>query len=142
MNVVIYTDGACRGNPGRGGWGVVLLWGEHRRELKGACPDTTNNRMELLAAIRGLEALTRRCRVEVHTDSRYVKDGITKWMPRWKRNGWLTAGKNPVKNKDLWESLDSLVEHHDVTWRWVKGHAGNPENERADTLARSAVKGP
>ena len=140
MTVAIYTDGACSGNPGPGGWGAVLLYGEHRREISGAAPDTTNNRMELTAAIRALEALSRRTAVDLYTDSTYVKDGITRWLPGWKAKGWRTASKTPVKNRDLWEALDALVQRHDVAWHWVRGHAGNPENERADALAREAAK--
>ena len=140
MSVAIYTDGACRGNPGPGGWGAVLLYGEHRREISGAAPETTNNRMELTAAIRALEALTRPTDVDLYTDSTYLKDGITRWLPNWKARGWRTAAKAPVKNRDLWEALDRLGQHHDVTWHWVRGHAGNAENERADTLARAALK--
>ena len=140
MTVAIYTDGACSGNPGPGGWGAVLLYGEHRREISGASADTTNNRMELTAAIRALEALKRPTDVALYTDSTYVKDGITRWLPGWKAKGWRTASKSPVKNRDLWEALDALTQRHDVTWHWVKGHAGDPENERADTLAREALK--
>ena len=140
MTVAIYTDGACSGNPGPGGWGAVLLYGEHRREISGASADTTNNRMELTAAIRALEALKRPTDVALYTDSTYVKDGITRWLPNWKARGWRTASKSPVKNRDLWETLDALVQRHDVSWHWVRGHAGNPENERADTLARKALK--
>ena len=140
MSVAIYTDGACSGNPGPGGWGAVLLCGCHRREISGAAPDTTNNRMELTAAIRALEALTRPSQVALYTDSTYVKDGITRWLPNWKARGWRTAAKSPVKNRDLWEALDALAGRHDVTWHWVKGHAGDAENERADTLARTALK--
>ena len=140
MTVAIYTDGACSGNPGPGGWGAVLLYGEYRREISGAVPDTTNNRMELTAAIRALEALNRRSDVALYTDSTYVKDGITRWLPGWKAKGWRTASKSPVKNRDLWEALDALVQRHDVSWHWVRGHAGDPENERADTLAREALK--
>ena len=140
MTVTIYTDGACRGNPGPGGWGAVLLSGAHRRELSGAGADTTNNRMELTAAIRALEALTRPSAVDLYTDSTYVRDGITAWLPAWKARGWRTAAKTPVKNRDLWEALDALAQHHDVTWHWVRGHAGNAGNERADTLARAALK--
>ena len=140
MTVAIYTDGACSGNPGPGGWGAVLLYGEHRREISGASADTTNNRMELTAAIRALEALKRPSDVALYTDSTYVKDGITRWLPGWKAKGWRTASKSPVKNRDLWEALDALVQHHDVSWHWVRGHAGNAENERADTLAREALK--
>ena len=140
MTVAIYTDGACSGNPGPGGWGAVLLYGEHRREISGASADTTNNRMELTAAIRALEALKRPTDVALYTDSTYVKDGITRWLPGWKAKGWRTASKSPVKNRDLWEALDALVKRHDVSWHWVRGHAGNAENERADTLAREALK--
>ena len=140
MTVAIYTDGACSGNPGPGGWGAVLLYGEHRREISGASADTTNNRMELTAAIRALEALKRPTDVALYTDSTYVKDGITRWLPGWKAKGWRTASKSPVKNRDLWEALDALVQRHDVSWHWVRGHAGNAENERADTLAREAQK--
>ena len=140
MTVTIYTDGACSGNPGPGGWGAVLLYGEHRREISGASADTTNNRMELTAAIRALEALKRPTDVDLYTDSTYVKDGITRWLPGWKAKGWRTASKAPVKNRDLWEALDALAQHHDVTWHWVRGHAGNAGNERADALAREALK--
>ena len=140
MSVAIYTDGACRGNPGPGGWGAVLLYGGHRREISGAAPRTTNNRMELTAAIRALEALTRPSQVTLYTDSTYLKDGITRWLPNWKARGWRTAAKAPVKNRDLWEALDALTGSHDVSWHWVKAHAGNTENERADTLARAALK--
>ena len=139
--VTIYTDGACSGNPGPGGWGVVLIYQGHRRELNGADPDTTNNRMELLAAIRGLEALTRRAPVDLYTDSTYVRDGITKWLPGWKSNGWKTAAKKPVKNQDLWQRLEAALRDHDIRWHWVKGHAGHPENERADELARGGIPG-
>ncbi len=140
MTVRIYTDGACSGNPGPGGWGAVLLFGEHRREISGAAPETTNNRMELTAAIRALEALTRRSAVDLYTDSTYVKDGITRWLANWKAKGWRTASKTPVKNRDLWEALDALSSRHDVRWHWVRGHAGTAENERADALARTALK--
>lgn len=140
MTVTIYTDGACRGNPGPGGWGAVLLYGGHRRELSGAHADTTNNRMELTAAIRALEALSRPSAVGLYTDSTYLKDGITRWLPNWKARGWRTASKAPVKNRDLWEALDALSNRHDVTWHWVRGHAGNAENERADALARQALE--
>ena len=134
--VTIYTDGACSGNPGPGGWGVVLIYGEHERDLWGGERQTTNNRMELTAAIRALEALTRPCKVELHTDSQYVRQGITEWMPGWKARGWKTADKKPVKNDDLWRELDAARQRHEVSWRWVKGHAGHPLNERADALAR------
>ncbi|MEM6847989.1 MAG: ribonuclease HI [Pseudomonadota bacterium] len=133
---VIYTDGACSGNPGPGGWGVILTHGNHEKELFGGERDTTNNRMELTAAIEGLRALKRPISVTVVTDSQYVRQGITQWLAQWKARGWRTAAKAPVKNQDLWQMLDELASHHDVTWRWVKGHAGHPENERADELAR------
>jgi ribonuclease HI len=134
--VTIYTDGACSGNPGPGGWGAVLLFGAHERDLWGGEAQTTNNRMELTAAIRALEALTRPCKVELHTDSQYVRQGITEWLPGWKARGWRTASKSPVKNDDLWKALDAARLRHEVSWRWVKGHAGHPLNERADALAR------
>ena len=137
--VEIWTDGACSGNPGPGGWGAILTYRGHEKELKGGAAETTNNRMELQAAIEALSALTRRSDVTLHTDSVYVKDGITKWMPNWKMRGWKTADKKPVKNKDLWEALDAQILNHDVTWRWVKGHAGDPMNERADALARAGM---
>ena len=136
----MFTDGACRGNPGPGGWGVLLRMGEKERELSGGEALTTNNRMELLAAIRGLEALKRPCRVLLHTDSIYVRDGVTKWLPRWKSNGWRTAAKQPVKNVDLWQRLDAAMVRHDVSWHWVKGHAGNVDNERADRLAAKGLR--
>ena len=134
--VVIYTDGACSGNPGPGGWGAILTYGRHRRELHGGEAQTTNNKMELTAAIRALEALKKRSRVELHTDSTYVKNGISEWIHNWKRRGWKTADKKPVKNVELWQRLDELRSRHDVSWHWVKGHAGHPENEHADELAR------
>lgn len=137
--VEIFTDGACSGNPGPGGWGVVLRYGEAEKELFGGEPMTTNNRMELMAAIRGLEALTRPVAVRLHTDSTYLRDGITKWLPGWKARGWRTADKKPVKNQDLWERLEAAAERHQVEWHWIKGHAGHPENERADALARQGV---
>lgn len=137
--VVIYTDGACKGNPGPGGWGVLLIAGEHRRELHGGEAMTTNNRMELTAAIEALRALKRRCRVTLFTDSTYVKQGIDTWIHGWKRNGWRTADKKPVKNADLWQTLDTLAAQQDVTWRWVKGHAGDPGNERADELSNLGI---
>lgn len=133
--VAIYADGACRGNPGPGGWGAWLRCGEHERELFGGEQMTTNNRMELTAVIEALATLQRRCSVTVYTDSAYVKDGITSWIRCWKARGWLTADGRPVKNVELWQRLDALNAAHDVTWRWVKGHAGNPGNERADRLA-------
>ncbi|MEK9673743.1 MAG: ribonuclease HI [Rhodospirillaceae bacterium] len=137
--IEIFTDGACSGNPGPGGWGAVLRWRGHEKELSGGEADTTNNRMELMAAIRAFEALTRPSTVRLVTDSVYVKDGITKWIHGWKRNGWRTANKKPVKNEDLWQRLDAALQGHDVTWEWVKGHAGHPENERADELARAGI---
>jgi ribonuclease HI len=137
--VVIYTDGACSGNPGPGGWGALLQFGAHERELKGGEPGTTNNRMEMLAAIEALEALKRPCRVDLYTDSVYLRDGITKWIVNWKRNGWKTAAKKPVKNVDLWQRLETAIERHQITWHWVKGHAGHPGNEAADALARQGL---
>jgi len=133
--VEIFTDGACRGNPGPGGWAALLRTGDKEREISGGEPHTTNNRMELRAAIEALNALKRRCRVEIHTDSNYVRDGITKWIHGWKRNGWRTADKKPVKNADLWQELTEAAARHDVTWHWVKGHSGHPENDRVDALA-------
>ena len=137
--VEIFTDGACSGNPGPGGWGAILRFKDREKELSGGAQETTNNRMELQAAIEGLRALKRPMRVAIHTDSTYVKDGITQWIVNWKRNGWKTAAKKPVKNVDLWRALDDALIGHDVEWHWVKGHAGHPENERADALARAAV---
>jgi ribonuclease HI len=137
----IFTDGACSGNPGPGGWGAILRTGRHEREISGGEPATTNNRMELMAAIRGLEAIKKPSPVTIHTDSRYVMDGATKWLPRWKANGWKTADKKPVKNEDLWRELEAAMERHDVSWRWVKGHSDHVENERADALARGAIPG-
>ena len=138
-HVVIYTDGACSGNPGPGGWGAILMSGTHRKEINGGEPETTNNRMELLAAINALEALKRPSKVELHTDSQYVKNGIGSWIHGWKRNGWRTADRKPVKNAELWQRLDTARLRHEVEWHWVKGHAGHPENERADELARQAI---
>ena len=138
-SVKAYTDGACSGNPGPGGWGVVLQFGDHERELKGGESDTTNNRMELTAAIEALKALKEPCHIALTTDSTYVKDGITKWLSNWKRNGWKTAAKKPVKNQDLWQQLEDYVAQHTVEWLWVKGHSGHPENERADTLANEGM---
>ena len=138
--VVIYTDGACSGNPGPGGWGAILMSGTHRKEICGGEPNTTNNRMELLAAISALEVLKGPSKVELHTDSQYMRDGITKWIFGWKRNGWKTADKKPVKNVELWQRLDDAQKRHTIDWRWVKGHAGHPENERADELAREGLK--
>jgi ribonuclease HI len=138
--VVIYTDGACKGNPGPGGWGVVLRYGDVQKTLHGGERDTTNNRMELQAAIQGLKALKRTCSVELYTDSQYVRKGITEWMNGWKRNGWKTAAKKPVKNAELWRELDEQVARHSINWHWVKGHAGNPGNELADELANLGVE--
>lgn len=137
--VEIFTDGACRGNPGPGGWGAILRFNDTEKELYGGEVLTTNNRMELLAAIRALEALKRPCRVRLTTDSKYVQQGISEWLPNWKRRNWKTAGRQPVKNVDLWQRLDALAAPHDIDWQWVKGHAGHPENERADHLANRAI---
>ena len=137
--VVIYTDGACSGNPGPGGWGAVLISGTHRKEIKGGETQTTNNRMELTAAIEALEALKAPSRVELHTDSSYLRGGITDWIRTWQRNGWRTSNKKPVKNVDLWPRLEEARGRHEVSWHWVKGHAGHPENERADELAREGM---
>ncbi len=138
--VTIHTDGACSGNPGPGGWGAILTWRGQDRELSGYEPATTNNRMELAAAIAALEALKRPTRVRLFTDSNYLRQGVMAWLPRWKANGWRTADKQPVKNQDLWQRLDLALRSHKVEWHWVKGHAGHPENERADALARAAIK--
>lgn len=137
--VTIYTDGACRGNPGPGGWGAWLTFGEHQLELCGGEQNTTNNRMELLAAIRGLEALKEACQVELHTDSQYLRQGITSWIHGWKKNGWKTSARKPVKNEDLWRALDAEVARHKINWHWVKGHSGDPGNERADALANRGI---
>jgi ribonuclease HI len=137
--VVIHTDGACSGNPGPGGFGAILVSGAHRKEIKGGEPHTTNNRMELLAAISALEALKKPCAVDLHTDSQYLRDGIMTWINNWKRNGWRTADKKPVKNVDLWQRLDAALKQHQVRWHWVRGHAGDPMNERADELAREGI---
>ncbi|RCS23370.1 ribonuclease HI [Phyllobacterium salinisoli] len=134
-----YTDGACSGNPGPGGWGVVLRWNGKEKELFGGEPDTTNNRMELMAAISALTGLKEPCEVALYTDSKYVMDGISKWIHGWKKNGWKTADRKPVKNGELWQALDEATRRHKVTWHWVKGHAGHPENERADALARAGM---
>ncbi len=140
MNAVeMFTDGACSGNPGPGGWGVVLRWNGVTRELSGGDAETTNNRMELTAAIAGLQALKRPCRVNLYTDSEYVRNGIKAWIESWKKNGWRTAAKKPVKNAELWQALDEARRRHQVTWHWVKGHAGHVENERADELARQGM---
>jgi ribonuclease HI len=138
-HVKIATDGACKGNPGPGGWGVIMRMGNREKELSGGDPHTTNNRMEMLAAIRGLQALTKPCRVTLVTDSVYVKDGITKWIHGWQRNNWRTAAKQPVKNVELWQELLEAIAPHRIEWKWVKGHAGDPDNERADTLASNAA---
>ena len=137
--VEIYTDGACRGNPGPGGWGVVLVAGPHRKTLYGGEPETTNNRMELTAAIEALKALNGARRVILYTDSRYVMDGISEWLAEWKRRGWKTAAKTPVKNQDLWQALDAAAAPHDIEWKWVRGHTGNPGNEEADALANRGI---
>ena len=137
--IEVFTDGACRGNPGPGGWGVILQYQDRVREFHGGELETTNNRMELTAAIKALEALKENCQVDVYTDSVYVRDGITKWLPRWRERGWRTAAKKPVKNQDLWMELAELVESHQVDWHWVKGHAGHPGNERADALANQGL---
>ena len=139
--ILIHTDGACSGNPGPGGWGAILNWKGHEKELSGAEAETTNNRMELMAAIAALEAIKKaNAQVRLVTDSTYVRDGVTKWIHGWKRNGWKTAAKKPVKNEDLWKRLDAIASQHQVQWEWVKGHAGHPGNERADHLATSAIK--
>lgn len=137
--VEIYTDGACSGNPGPGGWGALLLYGDNEKEITGGEFETTNNRMELTAAIEALKLLKRRCKVELHTDSTYVRDGITKWIHGWKAKGWKTAAKKPVKNEELWRQLDEAAAKHDIEWKWVKGHAGDPGNERADELANQGM---
>jgi ribonuclease HI len=137
--VTIYTDGACSGNPGPGGWGALLIYKGHERELCGGEEMSTNNRMELMAAIMALETLTRPCAIDLTTDSQYVRQGVTQWLEGWKRNGWKTADKKPVKNEDLWQRLDLARQRHDIAWHWVKGHAGHPENERVDALARAGL---
>lgn len=137
--VEIFTDGACRGNPGPGGWGAILRFGDHEKELYGGERVTTNNRMELMAAIQALEALTRSCDAVVTTDSEYLRKGITEWLPQWKRRGWKTAAKQPVKNQDLWERLEGAMERHRVRWEWIRGHSGHEDNERADALANRAI---
>lgn len=141
MNVAVeaFTDGACLGNPGPGGWGALLRYGGRERELSGSDPATTNNRMELMGAIQALEALTRDCTVDLYTDSRYVEQGFREWVPRWKANGWKTSDRKPVKNQDLWERLTAAAARHDVRWHWVRGHDGHVENERVDVLARDAA---
>ena len=137
--VEAYTDGACRGNPGPGGWGTLLRFGEHEKQLKGAMAETTNNQMELTAAIEAFRALKKPCRVKITTDSQYVKNGITQWIAGWKRKGWKTAANNPVKNKELWQALDEAIGQHEVEWHWVKGHSGHAENELVDDLANQAI---
>ena len=139
QRVSVHTDGACSGNPGPGGWGALLSYDGHEKELSGGEPQTTNNRMELMAAIMALEAMKRPVAIDLHTDSVYLKDGITRWLKDWKARGWRTAAKKPVKNVDLWQRLESALERHDVTWHWVKGHAGDAGNERADELARQGM---
>ena len=138
-HVVIHTDGACSGNPGPGGWGAILAFGDYEKELKGGAATTTNNRMELMAAISALEALKKPCRVDLHTDSQYLRDGVTAYLARWKQNGWRTADKKPVKNIDLWQRLDKAMHEHQIRWHWLRGHAGHALNERADLLARQAI---
>ncbi len=137
--VIIHTDGACRGNPGPGGWGAILGYGDHEKELRGAERTTTNNRMELMAAIQALEALKRSCEVTLTTDSQYLRKGITEWLAAWKRRGWKTADRKPVKNQDLWERLEAASHRHTVHWKWIKGHSGHSQNERADQLANLAI---
>lgn len=137
--VAIHTDGACSGNPGPGGWGAILEWNAHKKELYGGEPFTTNNRMELMAAIRALETLKRACAVDIHTDSQYLRNGVTAWIKTWKRNGWRTASREPVKNADLWRRLDEALQRHNVRWHWVRGHSGHDMNERADELARLGI---
>jgi ribonuclease HI len=138
--VAIWSDGACSGNPGPGGWGAILIWNGHRKELKGGAPETTNNRMELQAAIEALDALKRASTVDFYTDSQYVRGGVMGWIKGWKKNGWKTADRKPVKNVDLWQKLDELAARHSIVWHWVRGHAGTEENERADELAREGMK--
>ena len=138
--VDIFTDGACSGNPGPGGWAAILRWRDTEKELSGYASDTTNNRMEMIAAIQGVEALKRGVQARLYTDSTYVRDGITRWIERWKQNGWRTAAKKPVKNEDLWRRLDTALEGHQVEWHWIKGHSGHVENERCDQLARDRIK--
>ncbi|MDC0534405.1 ribonuclease HI [Francisellaceae bacterium] len=139
-SIEIYTDGACKGNPGRGGWGALLIYGKHQKEIFGGENDTTNNRMELLAAIRALEVIKQDCKVNLHTDSKYVKNGIITWLSNWKNNNWKTANKKDVKNKDLWQRLDQVSSQYDISWHWVKGHAGHVYNEKADELANKGVE--
>lgn len=138
-HVTIYTDGACQGNPGPGGWAALLKFGKHEKELTGSEPDTTNNRMELTAALEAIKALKEPCQIDFYTDSEYLKKGITEWVSNWKRKGWKTAAKKPVKNQDLWKALDEAVQRHQIEWHWLRGHAGHRENERVDKLARTAI---
>jgi ribonuclease HI len=138
--VEMFTDGACSGNPGPGGWGAILRYKTVEKKLSGYSPSTTNNRMELTAVVEGLRAMKEPCHLTIYTDSRYLKDGITAWIHKWKRNGWRTSTKTPVKNQDLWEALDEAAQKHTIEWRWIRGHAGHPENERADQLARDAIR--
>lgn len=138
--IEIYTDGACSGNPGKGGWGAVLLYREHKKEISGSAPDTTNNQMELKAVIEGLKAIKKAVPIVIHTDSKYVMDGITQWIEGWKKNGWKTSQKKPVKNIELWQELDELVAKHDIKWKWVRGHNGDKYNELADSLATGAIE--
>ena len=138
--VEMFTDGACSGNPGPGGWGAILRYKTVEKELSGYSPSTTNNRMELTAVVEGLRAMKEPCHLIIYTDSRYLKDGITGWIHKWKKNGWKTSTKTPVKNQDLWEALDEAAQMHTIEWRWIRGHAGHPENERADQLAREAIR--
>lgn len=140
MTIEIYTDGACQGNPGPGGWGAILRYNGHEKELSGAEKSTTNNRMELTAAIMALQALKRKCHVDLYTDSQYVRRGMTEWLSGWKKKQWRNSQNKPIKNADLWQQLDSLAQKHDIHWHWVKGHSGHPENERADALATNAIK--
>ena len=142
QSVHIYTDGSCLGNPGPGGYGAILIYGKHRKEISEGFTLTTNNRMELLATIEALKLLTKPCQVELTTDSQYVKNGINQWIHNWRRNGWRTKDKKPVKNADLWQALDKVIQQHEVNWHWVKGHSGHPENERCDDLARNAAESP
>lgn len=138
-HVKVFTDGACRGNPGPGGWGVLLRYGEHEKTLSGAELHTTNNRMELMAAIKGIMAITQTCKIDLYTDSKYVQQGVTEWLPRWKKSGYRRADKKSVKNVDLWQALDQAISQHDISWHWIKGHSGHPENELVDALANIAI---
>jgi ribonuclease HI len=140
MSVELYTDGACKGNPGPGGWGVLLRFKGKEKQIYGAEAHTTNNRMELMAAIKGLEELKRGCDVQLYTDSQYVRQGMTQWLHNWKKNGWKNAKRQPVKNAELWQELDTLAQRHSIEWHWVKGHSGHPENDRADALANKAIE--